>query len=87
LRQSTVIFGTLLFAFIVYITLRGQLPAYLDLFKPGANTSSPIASSGVATSSASSGSGGGGIGGAIDKASDVVNKGKSLINQMKGLWN
>jgi len=33
LRQSNVIFGTLIFAFIVFITMRGQLPAYLDLFK------------------------------------------------------
>lgn len=33
MRQSNVIFGTLIFMFIVYITMRGQLPAYLDLFK------------------------------------------------------
>jgi len=33
LRQSNVIFGTLIFAFLVFITMRGQLPAYLDLFK------------------------------------------------------
>jgi len=33
LRQSNVIFGTLIFAFIVFITMRGQLPAYIDLFK------------------------------------------------------
>ena len=33
MRQSNVIFGTLIFAFIVFITMRGQLPAYLDLFK------------------------------------------------------
>lgn len=36
MRQSTIIFGTLLLAFVIYITLRGQLPAYLGLFT-GAN--------------------------------------------------
>jgi hypothetical protein len=39
MKQSTVIFGTLMFAFVMYITLRGQLPAYLDLFKPKAKES------------------------------------------------
>lgn len=33
MRQSTITFGVILFAFVVYITMRGQLPAYLDLFK------------------------------------------------------
>lgn len=37
MRQSNVIFGVLIFAFVIYITLRGQLPAYLSLFT-GANT-------------------------------------------------
>lgn len=32
MKQSTVIFGALVFGFVVYITLRGQLPAYLGLF-------------------------------------------------------
>jgi len=32
LRQSNIIFGAILFAFIVYITIRDQLPSYLDLF-------------------------------------------------------
>lgn len=32
MRQSNVIFAALLFAFIVYITVRGQLPSYLALF-------------------------------------------------------
>lgn len=31
--QSNVIFGTIILAFVVYITMRDQLPAYLDLFK------------------------------------------------------
>lgn len=33
MRQSNVIFGVILFAFVMYVTMRGQLPAYLDLFK------------------------------------------------------
>jgi hypothetical protein len=37
LRQSNVIFGTLVFAFIVYITVRGQLPGYLNLFRGKSN--------------------------------------------------
>lgn len=32
MRQSNIIFGTLLFAFVIYITLRGQLPEYIALF-------------------------------------------------------
>jgi hypothetical protein len=32
MRQSTIIFGTLSLAFIVYITVRGQLESYKDLF-------------------------------------------------------
>ena len=41
MRQSTIIFGSLLLAFVVYITLRGQLPSYLNLFTgKGANTNS-----------------------------------------------
>lgn len=37
MRQSTIIFGSLLFAFIIYITLLGQLPSYLGLFSPKKN--------------------------------------------------
>ena len=35
MRQSTVIFGVMIFAFVVYITMRGQLPDYLALFSSG----------------------------------------------------
>lgn len=34
MRQSSVIFGVLLLAFVIYITMRGQLPGYMALFKP-----------------------------------------------------
>ena len=54
MRQSTVLFGALLFAFIVYITLRGQLDDYLALFS---SAPSPSASAGNADkTSTSSGS-------------------------------
>jgi len=39
MRQSNIIFGTLLLAFVIYITLRGQLPEYIALFT-GASTQS-----------------------------------------------
>jgi hypothetical protein len=52
LKQSTVIFGVLLFAFIMYVTLRGQLPGYLALFKP------KVAANKKATSAAFSTQGG-----------------------------
>ncbi len=32
MSQSNLIFGTLLLAFIIYITSRGQLPEYIRLF-------------------------------------------------------
>ena len=34
MSQSNVIAGALALAFLLFITLRGELPAYLDLFKP-----------------------------------------------------
>lgn len=43
MRQSTIIFGTLLASFVIYITLRGQLPDYLALFTgaPATSTNTP----------------------------------------------
>lgn len=55
MRPSTLTFGVLLFVFVVYITVRGQLPAYIALFKRK--------SAGGTTTSSSSG-GGGSFGGA-----------------------
>lgn len=31
MNQSTVIFGVLIFAFVVFITTRGELPAYMSV--------------------------------------------------------
>lgn len=48
MRQSTLTFGVLLFMFVVFITVRGQLPAYLALFrskKVGESSSSSMGNS------------------------------------------
>lgn len=37
-QQSNVIAGALTIAFIVFITLRGELPAYLDILRGGGAT-------------------------------------------------
>jgi len=50
-RQSTVIFGSLVFSFIVYVTLRGQLPDYLALFS--SSPSPPTSASNADKTSAS----------------------------------
>lgn len=57
MRQSTLTFSVLLFMFIVFITVRGQLPAYLALFKSKKVSSN---TSGSGSSSAGGGSFGGG---------------------------
>lgn len=35
MQQSNVIFGSLLLAYIVFITLRGELPAYITILRGG----------------------------------------------------
>jgi hypothetical protein len=56
--QSTVIFASILIAFIVYITVKGELPAYLALFTPsnsgGGSSTSSSSSAGSTASSATS---------------------------------
>jgi hypothetical protein len=47
MKQSTVIFGTILTAFVIYITLRGQLNDYLGLFS-GSGASTVVPSTGEA---------------------------------------
>ena len=70
MRQSTVIFGTLLAAFVIYITIRGQLPSYLSLFT-GATTE-PVAPKNSTTNDNKGSSGNSG---------SVVDKATSLLNQ------
>jgi hypothetical protein len=38
IAQDNVIFAMILFAFIVWITTKGELPKYISFFKPGAAT-------------------------------------------------
>ena len=74
MRQSTIIFGTLLFSFIVYITLRGQMPEYLGLFTAKAKSAQS-----AATTPQSSGSSGGGKS-AIELADSAIQTGQRLSN-------
>lgn len=48
MQQSNVIFATLLIAFVVFITVRGELPTYLSLLRgagggSGAASNTPLA--------------------------------------------
>ncbi len=54
MQQSNVIFGALLIAFIVFITLRGELPTYITILR-GGNVSPSQATSTAANSSGLSG--------------------------------
>lgn len=77
MRQSTIIFGVLLFAFLMYITLRGQLPAYLALFSARAGTAG-AAASGTSVSATSS------VKDALSGASDTLSKVGSTLNTIVG---
>lgn len=76
MRQSNVIFGTLLLAFIVYITMRGQLPGYLDLFT---KKNAPKSSSSTSSSSSS------GTGGILGKLAGSLLGGGSDNSFIQGL--
>jgi hypothetical protein len=53
MSQSNWIFGVLLFAFIVYITTKGELPSYIALFtSKGATTSTATQTPSQAASTA-----------------------------------
>lgn len=69
MRQSTVIFASLIFAFVIYITVRGQLDDYIDLFKP--NGSAPSSKSNDALAGAASKT--------SDAISNVLNKTKDML--------
>ena len=62
IAQDNIIFAMVLFAFVVWVTSKGELSIYLGFFKPGANpTSNPL---GIDTTVAPTSSGGGAIPGA-----------------------
>ena len=54
MSQSTIIAGVLLFAFIVFITMKGQLPQYLNVIglSPSSSSNTSGASSGFGTAGA-----------------------------------
>jgi len=66
LRQSSIIFGALFAAFIVYITVRGELPKYLQALFPKSGGSAPAGTGSIAGSLPSIGQGIGGVTGTID---------------------
>jgi hypothetical protein len=53
MSQSTIVFFFLVFAYLIYITQRGELPAYLALLY-GGGTPAPSPAAGGGTSSPSS---------------------------------
>ena len=59
LSQTDKLFAALLGAFIIYVTVKGQLPAYFALFTSNTSSATPT------TSSGSSGGSNGGSGGAL----------------------
>jgi hypothetical protein len=65
-RQSTVILAALLFAFVVFVTVRGDLPAWLSLFSKQGPKPAP------AQAGAGGGSGGGKGGSTLDSAADMA---------------
>lgn len=50
MSQSNAIAGALALAFLLFITLRGELPSYLNLFKPKSQASSGSSGTGGGTS-------------------------------------
>ena len=57
IAQDNIIFAAVLFAFVVWITSKGELPTYIAFFKPGASQGpTPVT---VVASSTTGGSGGG----------------------------
>jgi hypothetical protein len=54
ISQDNIIFAMVLFAFVVYITTKNELPTYLAFFKPGA-TQGPLTAADNVTASSTTG--------------------------------
>lgn len=67
LSQTDKIFGALLIGFLIYITVRGQLPSYIQLFTAGDASPPPAPASGSSGGGDLLGSILGGITGAGEK--------------------
>lgn len=63
MSQSNVIAASLALAFLMFITLRGELPDYLALFKAKPHAPAPTVTGWGAPAAGSSGGGAGGSGG------------------------
>jgi hypothetical protein len=56
IAQDNIIFAMVLFAFVVWVTTKGELSTYLGFFKPGANaTSNPLGIDTTVTATSSAG--------------------------------
>lgn len=87
MRQSNVIFAYLFAAFLIFITLRGELPLYMGLILgSGQSTPTPVptatatpAASSVAPTTSSSTS-------ALDTGFNILSKGAGLLSSFLALF-
>jgi uncharacterized membrane protein YgcG len=86
-RQSTLTFGVLLFMFVVFITVRGQLPAYLALFKSKKVPAKIKSSQGKGDTFQGGGGGFGGSGssGSWDDSSSSDSSGQDMTSMFNSL--
>lgn len=77
MQQSNVIFGAILIAFIVFITVRGELPAYLSLLRGSSNgqddTTGSLSAGGLSTDNAN----------VIGNIGTSLNTGKTALDNAK----
>lgn len=82
IAQDNVIFAMLLFAFVVWITTKGELGKYLAFFKPGTNVSTnSLGIDDYVTASSTTGSAANPIGQAVSAAGNAGN----AIGQATGI--
>lgn len=81
MQQSNFIFGMILLAFIVFITTRGELPAYISLLRGGTASGDTGGASGAAADSATSS---GNIGQTLTKGAMSLDNAKKLLDLFGG---
>jgi hypothetical protein len=85
IAQDNVIFAMLLFAFVVWITTKGELGTYLALFKPGSNVATnALGIDTPVTASSTNGNAQGGVSGAVSTAVNSTGLG-SAITKLTGV--
>ena len=67
ISQDNIIFGIILLAFVVYITVEGELPAYLGFFIPQRNLGPPVDTVSASTTASTGAAGQTGISGIINQ--------------------